>query len=72
MGARDWVGSDGFPQTPTLVLFGRPDAFVAWSYPPDTFGLTEQAIIQDLDVKMYYTAVATCFPAFKQMVSQGD
>jgi branched-chain amino acid transport system substrate-binding protein len=43
----------------------NPDAFVAWSYPPDTFGLTEQAIIQDLDVKMYYTAVATCFPAFK-------
>ena len=43
----------------------NPDAFIAWSYPPDTFGLTEQAIIQDLDVKMYYTAVATCFPAFK-------
>jgi branched-chain amino acid transport system substrate-binding protein len=42
----------------------NPDAFVAWSYPPDTFGLTEQAIIQDLDVKAYYTAVATCFPAF--------
>ena len=42
----------------------KPDAFIAWSYPPDTFGLTEQAIIQDLDVKMYYTAVATCFPAF--------
>ncbi len=42
----------------------KPDAFIAWSYPPDTFGLTEQAIIQDLNVKMYYTAVATCFPAF--------
>jgi len=41
-----------------------PDAFVAWSYPPDTFGLTQQAIIQNLDVKAYYTAVATCFPAF--------
>jgi len=41
-----------------------PDAFVAWSYPPDTFGLTEQAIIEDLDVGAYYTAVATCFPAF--------
>ena len=41
-----------------------PDAFVAWSYPPDTFGITEQAIIQNLDVKAFYTAVATCFPAF--------
>ncbi len=43
----------------------NPDAFIAWSYPPDTFALTEQAIIQQLDVKMFYTAVATCFPAYK-------
>jgi branched-chain amino acid transport system substrate-binding protein len=42
----------------------NPDAFVAWSYPPDTFGLTEQAIIENLDVKAFYTAVATCFPAY--------
>ena len=41
-----------------------PDAFVAWSYPPDTFGLTEQAIIEGLDVKAFYTAVATAFPAY--------
>jgi branched-chain amino acid transport system substrate-binding protein len=43
-----------------------PDAFVAWSYPPDTFGLTEQAMIEGLDVKVFYTAVATAFPAYKQ------
>ncbi len=42
----------------------NPDAFVAWSYPPDTFGLTEQAVIENLDVKAFYTAVATCFPAY--------
>ena len=42
----------------------KPDSFVAWSYPPDTFGLTQQAIIQNLDVGAYYTAVATAFPAF--------
>lgn len=42
----------------------EPDAFVAWSYPPDTFGLTEQAIIEDLQVQAFYTAVATPFPAF--------
>ena len=41
-----------------------PDAFVAWSYPPDTFALAQQAVIEDLDVKAYYSAVATCFPAF--------
>ncbi len=42
----------------------NPDAFVAWSYPPDTFGLTAQAKVQGLDVKAFYTAVATAFPAF--------
>jgi branched-chain amino acid transport system substrate-binding protein len=42
----------------------KPDAFVAWSYPPDTFALTQQAMIQGLDVKAFYTAVATCFPAY--------
>jgi branched-chain amino acid transport system substrate-binding protein len=43
-----------------------PDAFVAWSYPPDTFALAEQAIIEDLDVGAYYSAVATAFPAFSK------
>ncbi len=42
----------------------NPDAFVAWSYPPDTFGLTEQARIQGLNTKAFYVAVATAFPAF--------
>jgi len=42
----------------------EPDAFVAWSYPPDTFALTEQAIIEDLQVDAFYTAVATPFPGY--------
>lgn len=42
----------------------NPDAFIAWSYPPDTFGLTEQAMIENLDVGVFYTAVATSFPAY--------
>ena len=56
--------------TPDLspVMKGAKDsgakAFVAWSYPPDSFGLAEQAIIEDLDVAVYYSAVATSFPAF--------
>ncbi|MDX1781443.1 MAG: amino acid ABC transporter substrate-binding protein [Thalassovita sp.] len=43
----------------------NPDAFVAWSYPPDTFGLTAQAKIEGLNVKAFYTAVATAFPAYQ-------
>lgn len=42
----------------------NPDAFVAWSYPPDTFALTAQSKIEGFDVKAYYTAVATAFPVF--------
>ena len=44
----------------------NPDAFVAWSYPPDTFGLAEQAKIEGLDVKAYFSAVATAFQGFSQ------
>ncbi len=42
----------------------NPDAFIAWSYPPDTFGLTAQAKIVGLNVKAFYTAVATAFPVY--------
>lgn len=41
-----------------------PDAFIAFSYPPDTFGVTEQAQIEGLDVKAFYTAVGASFPAY--------
>ncbi len=41
-----------------------PDSFIGFSYPEDTFGLTKQAAIADLPVKVYYVGVATAFPAF--------
>jgi branched-chain amino acid transport system substrate-binding protein len=41
-----------------------PDAFIGFSYPEDTFALTEQAKIADLDVGAFYVGVATAFPAF--------
>jgi branched-chain amino acid transport system substrate-binding protein len=44
----------------------NPDAFVAWSYPPDTFGLAELAKIEGLKVKVYYSAVGTDFEGFNQ------
>jgi branched-chain amino acid transport system substrate-binding protein len=42
----------------------NPDAFIAWSYPPDTFGLTEQAKIESFDVKAYYNGIGVAFPGF--------
>ncbi|MFQ5970957.1 MAG: amino acid ABC transporter substrate-binding protein [Alphaproteobacteria bacterium] len=42
----------------------EPDAFVAFSYPPDTFALTEQAGISGLNPKAFYVGVATAFPGY--------
>jgi branched-chain amino acid transport system substrate-binding protein len=42
----------------------NPDAFIAWSYPVDTFILTEQAKIEAFNVKVFYVAVASAFPGF--------
>lgn len=42
----------------------NPDAFIAWSYPGDTFALTDQAIVQDFAPKVFFTAVATAFPSY--------
>jgi branched-chain amino acid transport system substrate-binding protein len=42
----------------------NPDAFIAWSYPPDTFGLTEQAKIENFNVKAYYNGIGCAFPGF--------
>ena len=68
----DVVYSRSYPPTiqdltPVMssVIDADPDVFVAFSYPPDTFGLTESAQIQGLDVDAFYTAVATPFPSYR-------
>ncbi|WP_196258224.1 amino acid ABC transporter substrate-binding protein [Pelagibacterium limicola] len=43
----------------------EPDGFIAFSYPGDTFALTEQAQIQGLEVGAFYTGVGTAFPGFR-------
>ncbi len=44
----------------------EPDAFIAWSYPADTFALTDQAIVQNFQPSVFFTAVATAFPSFQE------
>lgn len=44
----------------------NPDTFIAFSYPPDTIAITEQARISGFNPKVYYTGVGTAFPLFKQ------
>lgn len=43
----------------------NPDAFVAYSYPTDTFMLVEQSIIIGFNPAIFYTAIGTPFPGFK-------
>jgi branched-chain amino acid transport system substrate-binding protein len=40
------------------------DTFIAYSYPPDTFMLTNTAITQSYNPKVFYTAVGTAFAAY--------
>jgi branched-chain amino acid transport system substrate-binding protein len=40
------------------------DTFIAYSYPPDTFMLTNTAITQGFNPKIFYTAVGTAFAAY--------
>jgi branched-chain amino acid transport system substrate-binding protein len=44
----------------------NPDIFVAFSYPPDTMAITEQARALSFNPKVFYTAVGTAFPMYKQ------
>ena len=59
------LGTQDYAPVMKAAKAANPDAFVAWSYPPDTFGLAEQAKIEGLNVKAYYSAVAVAFPAFR-------
>lgn len=47
----------------------NPDVFVAFSYPPDTLTLTDQARIAGLNPKVFYTGVGTAFPLYKQRIA---
>jgi branched-chain amino acid transport system substrate-binding protein len=44
----------------------NPDSFIAFSYPTDTIMITEQARALSLNSKVFYTAVGTAFPLYKQ------
>lgn len=43
----------------------NPDAFIAFSYPPDTLAIVEQARVSGFSPKVFYTGVGTSFPLFR-------
>jgi branched-chain amino acid transport system substrate-binding protein len=42
------------------------DTFAAFSYPPDTMMISDQARASNFNPKVFYTAVGTAFPVYKQ------
>ena len=58
------LGTQDYAPVMKAVKSAHPDAFVAWSYPPDTFGLADQAKIENLNVKAYYCAIGCAFQGF--------
>jgi branched-chain amino acid transport system substrate-binding protein len=60
------LGTQDYTPVIKAAKAATPDAFVAWSYPPDTFGLADAAKIEGLNVKAYYSAVGCAFQGFSQ------
>ncbi|MBS3965656.1 MAG: amino acid ABC transporter substrate-binding protein [Truepera sp.] len=67
------VYDEGYPMgaadlTPVLTAAQRanPDVFIAFSYPPDTIALTELARVRNFNPRVFYVAIGTAFPMFKQ------
>src|SRR5246500_1579024 len=60
------LGTQDYSPVIKAAKSANPDAFVAWSYPPDTFGLADAAKIEGLNVKAYYCAVGCAFQGFSQ------
>jgi branched-chain amino acid transport system substrate-binding protein len=58
------LGTQDYSPVVKAAKSTNPDAFVAWSYPPDTFGLADQAKLENLSVKAYYCAIGCAFQGF--------
>lgn len=59
------ITTQDFSQIINAVRDSGADTFVAFSYPPDTFGLTGAAIAGAYNPAVFYTAVGTAFPIYK-------
>lgn len=59
------LGSQDLQSIVNEVKRREPDVFLAFSYPPDTLALTDQARAVGFNPKLFYTAIGTFFPVFK-------
>src|SRR5690606_21714625 len=59
------LGSQDLQAILNEVRRREPEAFLAFSYPPDTLAITDQAQAVGFNPKVFYTAIGTVFPVFK-------
>lgn len=59
------LGSQDIQPVMKDAMAANADAFVAFSYPPDTLAITEQAQLLKFNPKVFYVGVGTAFPLFK-------
>ncbi len=58
------VGTTDYSPMISEAQASGADTFIAFSYPPDTFALTQQAQIADYNPKVLYLGVGTGFPVY--------
>lgn len=60
------LGSQDLQAILNEVRRREPEAFLAFSYPPDTLAINDQAQAVGFNPKVFYTAIGTVFPVFKE------
>ena len=58
------LGTQDYAPVIKAANAANPDAFIAYSYPPDTVGLTDQAKIENFNVQAYYNGIGCAFAGF--------
>jgi branched-chain amino acid transport system substrate-binding protein len=59
------LGTQDLQPLLTEAMRSNAPTFVAFSYPPDTLMINDQARVLGFNPKVFYTAVGTAFPIFK-------
>jgi len=66
------ITTEDFSQLINSAKASGADSFVAFSYPPDTFGLSGTAAALGYNPPAFYTAVGTAFPVYRDVIMQGN
>jgi len=61
------LGTSDFGTIVNEAQASGADSFIAFSYPPGTFGLTKQAQVAGFNPKVFYAGVGGAFPVYQKM-----